>query len=258
MTTEDTPDATTGAAAGAGPLDLLLVLQDIDTEISQLHHRRASLPARSELAAADAARATLEERSAAVSAERGTLAGRQGEIEQQISAVNARVEVLEQRLYGARGAAARDLQAIDEEITHLRRRRGELEDTELEVMVAVEPLDAALDAMDVERARLAETAATLGETVRADEAEIDAALAERSGARAAAAASVPAELLERYETLRARLGGTGAARLVGGRCDGCHLALPSMEVDRIRRLPPGSVVTCDQCGRILVPGAPPA
>ena len=47
--------------------------------------------------------------------------------------------------------------------------------------------------------------------------------------------------------------GTGAARLIKNRCDGCHLELSSVEVERIRALPPGEVATCEQCGRILVP-----
>jgi predicted nucleic acid-binding Zn-ribbon protein len=71
-------------------------------------------------------------------------------------------------------------------------------------------------------------------------------------ARGVAATEVPADLMERYETLRAHLGGTGAARLIGNRCDGCHLELASVEVERVRRLPPDALVTCDQCGRILV------
>ena len=53
----------------------------------------------------------------------------------------------------------------------------------------------------------------------------------------AAAATVPADLLARYERLRTTLAGTGAARLVGGSCSGCHLTLPAMEVDRIRKAP---------------------
>ena len=39
----------------------------------------------------------------------------------------------------------------------------------------------------------------------------------------------------------AHLGGVGAARLVGDRCDGCHLTLPSVEVERIHHLPGGHV-----------------
>jgi hypothetical protein len=39
---------------------------------------------------------------------------------------------------------------------------------------------------------------------------------------------------------------------VAGSCSGCHLTLPAMEVDRIRKAPADEVITCDQCGRILV------
>ena len=63
----------------------------------------------------------------------------------------------------------------------------------------------------------------------------------------------PTALIDRYETLRARLKGTGAARLIKNHCDGCHLELSSGEVERIRALPRGEVATCEQCGRILVP-----
>jgi hypothetical protein len=83
--------------------------------------------------------------------------------------------------------------------------------------------------------------------------EIDAALAEAIGSRAAAAAELPTALADRYETLRSHLKGTGAARLVGSHCDGCHLELSSVEVEKIRALPPGEMATCEQCGRILVP-----
>ncbi len=71
--------------------------------------------------------------------------------------------------------------------------------------------------------------------------------------RAAEAAQLPDALANRYETLRTHLKGTGAARLIKNHCDGCHLELSSVEVERIRALPPGEVATCEQCGRILVP-----
>ena len=89
--------------------------------------------------------------------------------------------------------------------------------------------------------------------VAESQVEIDAALAEAIGSRAAEAALLPTALADRYETLRARFKGTGAARLVGSHCDGCHLELSSVEVEKIRALPPGEVATCEQCGRILVP-----
>jgi predicted nucleic acid-binding Zn-ribbon protein len=89
--------------------------------------------------------------------------------------------------------------------------------------------------------------------VEQESLEIDAAIASATGTRAAEAAQLPAALSDRYEKLRARLKGTGAARLIKSHCDGCHLELSSVEVERIRALPPGEVATCEQCGRILVP-----
>ncbi|HEV8116680.1 MAG TPA: C4-type zinc ribbon domain-containing protein, partial [Acidimicrobiales bacterium] len=66
------------------------------------------------------------------------------------------------------------------------------------------------------------------------------------------ASAVPAELLARYDQLRAHLGGTGAARLEYGKCGGCHLALSPRDLDDARRAPAEEVLTCDACGRILV------
>ena len=52
--------------------------------------------------------------------------------------------------------------------------------------------------------------------------------------------------------LRRSLGGVGAARLSGARCEGCHLEIPSAELERLRRAPDDAVVNCPECARILV------
>jgi predicted nucleic acid-binding Zn-ribbon protein len=115
-----------------------------------------------------------------------------------------------------------------------------------------EPLDAQFDELSAEQAEVTGSLETLRVKVTEAEKEIEADLAEAVPQRAREAAGLPPDLAERYERLRTRLKGTGAARLIGNRCDGCHLELPSVEVDRIRHLAPDEVVTCDQCGRILV------
>jgi predicted nucleic acid-binding Zn-ribbon protein len=45
----------------------------------------------------------------------------------------------------------------------------------------------------------------------------------------------------------------GAAQLNGTTCQGCHLSIPSVEAERIRKSPAGTVAHCDNCGCILVP-----
>ena len=63
---------------------------------------------------------------------------------------------------------------------------------------------------------------------------------------------MPDELWPEYDALRSQLGGVAVARLAGATCQGCHLALSAVEVDRIRKLPVDEPVHCEECGRLLV------
>ena len=251
---DDAPSrATDPSTSGApGPLELLLQVQEHDTVADQLRHRRATLPERAALTDLDKRRKALDTRAGEVGTQRDELGARQAALEQQIEASRTRRTTLEKRLYGGTVAAARELQAMSDEVRHLGRHISELEDRELELMEALEPLDAELESARLEREGLDAEAGRLREAIAEAEVVIDADITEQEKGRAAAAEGVRPDLLGRYEKLRTKLGGTGAARLVGGSCSGCHLTLPSMEVDRIRRAPPDEVITCDQCGRILV------
>lgn len=232
--------------------DRLLELQDHDTRIDQLRHRRATLAARAELSDAEGARATLERRSGEVRARRDEHGAQQAGLEEQIESSKKRRAELQRRLFGGQVSAARELQAMDEEVRHLGRHISDLEDRELEVMEQIEPLDGDLQAAEMERDALDARIAELRGAIAESEKEIDAELETELAARQPLAAELPGELLQRYEGLRTKLGGTGAAKLIGNSCGGCHLTLPAMEVDRIRKAAPDAVITCDNCGRILV------
>ena len=53
-------------------------------------------------------------------------------------------------------------------------------------------------------------------------------------------------------TMRTQLGGTAVARLSGTTCGACHLSLPAVEIDRLRRDTDDGVPTCTECGALLV------
>ncbi len=231
---------------------LLISVQDLDTHIGQLEHQKANLPERRDLTEIEARLADLGRRSAERQAERSVLVDRQNELEKQVGSLTARRRVIEEHMYADRSAAARDLQAMESEVRHLTELRAELEDAELEIMEEQEPIDQALAGLMEERRRLEASANELRNALGAAEAVVDSELASTVARRAEQARRLPTDLADRYETLRQRLGGVGAARLVGSRCSGCHLELPSVEVERLHRLSATEIVTCDQCGRILV------
>ncbi len=55
-----------------------------------------------------------------------------------------------------------------------------------------------------------------------------------------------------YERMRVQHGGVGAAALRGGRCEGCHLSLNTVDLNTIRAADPDEVLRCEECRRILV------
>lgn len=149
------------------------------------------------------------------------------------------------------GFAARDLEAMDHETQQLAIRQTHYEEEEIALLEEEEPLDEALAGQVEMEERLRAEAEQLEAAITEAETEIGRSLVEEEAARAEEAARLPADLSERYERLR-RVGGVGAARLVGDHCDGCHLTLPSVDVDHIRHLPPDELALCTQCDRILV------
>ncbi|MGH9045317.1 MAG: zinc ribbon domain-containing protein [Acidimicrobiales bacterium] len=237
---------------GEGALSALIGLQDLDTTAAQLEHRRGTVAERRRLEEVRASMAALREAITARQGERAELAGRLARLEEQSAAVSRRRKTLEDTMYGARGAAGRDLGAMDSEVHHLKVRLDALEDEELAVMEAEQPLDDELDRSSSSLEVLGQEEEALALRIAELDRDIDSELAGVVARRGELAALLPEGLMRRYEGLRARLGGVGAARLIDGRCGGCHLSLPSAEVDRIRHLPQDALATCDQCGRILV------
>jgi predicted nucleic acid-binding Zn-ribbon protein len=236
----------------AEPFDTLIEVQAHDTTLDQLQHRMASLPERLELREVEKRQRTLDAAAAEVGSQVDDLTGRQQRLEEQIAAAARRRHEIEQRMQSGEVTASRDLQAMDQEVHQLSARQSQFEEDEIALLEEEEPLDSLLAEHQAAAAALAADVVRLNRAIAEAEQEISVSILSEQELRAESASRLPEELATRYEGLRARLGGVGAARLVGDRCDGCHLTLSSVEVERIRRLPPEEFATCTQCDRILV------
>jgi hypothetical protein len=227
-------------------------VQEHDITLDQLRHRVDTLPERAELSEVSRRRLALDTALAEVQAQVDDLSNRQRQLEERIAATAQRRHEIEQRMLTGGVTASRDLQAMDAEVHHLTSRQEQLEEEEMILLEEEEPLDALLAEHRTGSEALAADAARLEAAVAEVETQIAVEITAEEALRAQSAAQLPDELAQRYEALRSRMGGVGAARLVGDRCDGCHLTLSSVQVERIRLLPPGEIATCDQCDRILV------
>ena len=224
-----------GAQAMAEPFDTLMEVQEHDTTLDQLRHRVDTLPERAELRECSTAPAALEAALAEVQAQVDDLAARQRQLEERIAASADRRHEIEQRMRTGEVTASRDLQAMDPEVHQLSSRQEHFEEEEMALLEEEEPLDALLaEHRTASEALAAEAAPARGRRRRGRGRHRGGQSPPRRNCGPSAARPCPRDLAERYEALRSRMGGVGAARLVGDRCDGCHLTLPSVEVERIR------------------------
>lgn len=236
----------------AADLEALLALQDLDTHIDQEKHKREHLPERQELDQVERLMGQKHEARSEVAAQLADVVSRQDAAERELKATEDRVAQVNTRLFGGSVTASRELQAMSADVEGLRKRASELEDRALALMEEREPFDSELASLDGQLAELGERQSVLQAALAAADAGFEAEIATLSEQRPKLADAIPEPLLGTYDRLRARLGGVAVARLTGGRCEGCHLTLPAVELDRIRHEAAGTLEYCEQCGRILV------
>ena len=228
----------------------LLELQDLDSAIGRLEHRRGQLEAGEDLAAARAVMEEAESRLGEVRLALDAIAVEQRRFENEIDSMEQKAAADEKRLYDGSIANTKELDALQHEIANIKERKSRTEDELLERMERREELEARAAVEDrnvaATRARVEEVG---GDALRELE-ELLATLSDKRAARDALTPEIDEELLELYEDLRRQKKGVGAAAIVDGVCQACHEKLSALELDRLKHT--DGVKRCEYCRRIVV------
>lgn len=231
-------------------MDRILELQELDSAIDRLEHRRAQLEEGGELAAVRSAMELAESRLGEIRLALDQLGVEQRRFENEIDTMDQKAAADRKRLYDGSIANTKELDALQHEIANIGERKTRTEDELLERMERREELEARAVEADTEvagaRARVEEVG---GDAVRELD-EIAATLTEKRAARDALAPEIDEELLELYGDQRRQKRGIGAAALVDGVCQACHEKLSALELDRLKHTE--GVKRCEYCRRIVV------
>ncbi|WP_431047798.1 zinc ribbon domain-containing protein [Streptomyces sp. P1-3] len=238
----------------AAPADQirLLDVQALDVRLSQLAHKRRTLPEHAEIESLTADLTQLRDLLVAAQTEESDTAREQTKAEQDVDQVRQRAARDQKRLDSGAVTSPKDLENLQHEIVSLAKRQGDLEDIVLEVMERRESVQERVTELT---GRVESVQAKVDDaTARRDAAaeEFDAETATVTKEREVIAGTIPDDLLKLYDKLRQQQGGVGAARLYQRRCEGCRLELNITEVNEVRAAAPDAVVRCENCRRILV------
>ena len=228
----------------------LLALQEVDTAIDRLRHRKDVLEAGGELGAARAEADAAERAWGELRLQIDAMARDQLRFEHEIDSLTQKTVAEEKRMYDGSIANARELESLQHEIENLRKRRSDREDELLVLMEIREDLESKASAAEARTAELRGAAEALGGEANRELTEIDRDLAARGAERDVIVPDIDPDVLELYEELRVQKKGVGAAALIDGVCQGCHEKLSAMELDRLKHA--DGVKRCEYCRRILV------
>lgn len=229
-------------------VDDLAGLQEVELALGRVRARLLEIQALyAEPEAIVQGRALADELHAEIEKLRHRLRG----LEDETTAVRAKREAGQKRLYSGAVSNPRELASLEAEAEALGRRLSQLEDQELELMLEIEAATGAYnDASASVKSQETEHSA-LTARLRAEQAEL-----EKEGARiepqvAERRAGLPAADLTRYDALKARKGGRALAPLRRGSCGACGVQVPTNIVQKAEHRQ--ELVPCPSCGRILAP-----
>ncbi len=241
----DAPEPTSNTTA-----DRLLSVQGIDTEADQLANRRERLVEREQLEAASAQLATWERERTAMRNRMDELTG----VIERTEAESAEIAEHKVRLEAQMKTviAPREAEALMHEMATLDEQVDTLDTAELEALEEQSVLDDRLTAHLSSEEGLRDSVSVADAALERATGEIDREIERLGGERGAARDELSDGVLARYDRVRTS-SGVAVAKLVGHRCDGCHLDLSAAEIDDVKDEAASSdgVADCPNCGRML-------
>ncbi|MDA2962526.1 MAG: C4-type zinc ribbon domain-containing protein [Actinomycetota bacterium] len=231
----------------------ILDIASFDQRRTALNHRAQSLPAHGLLTAlatkSDNARDLRIGAQTELSDVKRELLRAEADVEQ----ILMRITRDETRL-NATSSNPKDLEKLAHEVGTLGLRRGELEEVELEIMLRIDEINSRIAELTAREADYAGQIAELEIGKENALATINSELESIAKERGKTMAIIASDLGALYEKIRASNNGIGAAALITGTCNGCHLSINAVERSRIANLAEDEVIRCEECRCILVRG----
>ena len=229
----------------------LLALQQLDSDLIQVKHKMSTLPIARQFDEVSKELAAKQDLLVAAQTERDDIKHELSRAEVDVEQVVTRIERDEKRLSSGQGSP-KELEQLQHELGSLGKRRAELEEVELEIMVRIEGVDTRTRELEGECRTLEAQISDLKAKKEEELSSLESLAKSTTEARAELAPKIDGELLALYEKIRTSGDGIGAAKLVGNQCMGCHLTMNAAELTRVKALADDEVVRCEECRRILI------
>jgi len=160
-----------------------------------------------------------------------------------------RLKAQEQRLYSGVVKNPRELNALEQEILHLRLQQDNQEEKTLAAMDDSDSIREKVQRISTELLQAEEAWVTQSAALLARRDQLEARRKETQAKREQLAARLDAGLLTRYDNIRRTRQGRAVSKVEQGSCQWCRVILTPSELQHVRTST--ELQTCSNCGRIL-------
>jgi predicted nucleic acid-binding Zn-ribbon protein len=169
--------------------------------------------------------------------------------EWELSELDAKIAVVEKKLFGGSLKNPKELIAFQQDLDILKTQRGGREDKLLALMMDVESSQQDVSLKKSDFGKVDREWRENQQTLQQQQTELEAELSALEQKRSLIAGQIDSDSLSLYEEVRRVKQGQAVAKVVQGRCQGCRISLPVSDQQRARM--GQELVQCSNCGRIL-------
>ena len=174
------------------------------------------------------------------------------ELELEVGGIEDKLKHNQDRLYSGQVRNPKELKSLQEEAAALRRHRSQLEDRELELMIAIEGGEAELAERQARLCQIEDSWRTDQAGMFTERDRLQQRLADLEEQSSGMRGDLGRKDLAFYDDLQGRLGGKGIALLKDGLCQGCWVDVPMTVARAVER---GQGLNyCPICDRLLYGG----
>lgn len=164
-----------------------------------------------------------------------------------------KVDEEEKKLYSGDISNPKELENLQLEVEHLKKRRAKLEEQALELIERVDGLSQETASSKEEYEQLTEDERHKQEQLEAQQDKLRRYIAKRKREREELIKHIDPSDLEQYRYVQRIKNDTHAvATLENGVCGACHIEVSASKRNRVEREDKSDLVMCGNCGRILV------
>lgn len=228
----------------------LLKLQEIDRSVAGIKHELATLPATARAQELQTEINDLHNQVVQAQSSKKDLLRALKQAEDEIWKVQERAKTQRERL-DAGGISPKEMERIQEEISLLTQRQGELEDTALDAMDAVERSTESLNSMERNEEELESQLEDAQAQAQEESGKLKQDLQDTMKRRQDLAGELPPDLVAEYEALR-KSSGIGVVEVHGVKSVGVILEFSVADVSRLESAAPDDVIVSEDHEVILV------